>query len=63
LKTATAKDAAYAPAHYYLGNQLVKAGDFGGAVAEYQAFLKLEPNGPLAKSVQAKLKDAKAHAH
>ena len=63
LRTSTTKEPGYAPGHYYLGNELAKAGDFAGAIAAYQAFLKLEPNGPLAKGVQEKLRLAKQHAH
>jgi len=61
LRAATTKDAAYAPAHYYLGNELAKGGQFAAAVVEYQAFLKLEPNGPLAKGVAEKIRLAKQH--
>ena len=59
LRTATTKDPAYAPAQYYLGNELAKAGQYGPAIAAYQAFLKLEPNGPLAKAVTEKIRLAK----
>jgi len=59
LRTATAKDPSYAPAQYYLGNELGKAGQYGPAIAAYQAFLKLEPNGPLAKAATEKIRLAK----
>ncbi len=61
LRVATAKDAAYAPAHLYLGNQLAKAGDYTAAIAEYQTVLKLEPNGPYAKTVAERFRLAKQH--
>jgi tetratricopeptide (TPR) repeat protein len=61
LRAATTKDAAYAPAHLYLGNELAKAGDYTAAIAEYQAFLKLEPNGPYAKTVAEKIRVARQH--
>jgi uncharacterized protein (TIGR02996 family) len=61
LRAATAKDASYAPAQYYLGNELAKAGQYAQAVTAYTAFLKLEPNGPLAKAVVEKIKLAKTH--
>jgi tetratricopeptide (TPR) repeat protein len=61
LHAATTKDPTYAPAQYYLGNELAKAGQYGPAVAAYQAFLKLEPNGPLAKAVAEKIRLAKQH--
>jgi tetratricopeptide (TPR) repeat protein len=61
LRAATAKDPSYAPAQYYLGNELAKSGDYSHAVAAYQAFLKLEPKGPLAKGVEEKIRLAKQH--
>jgi uncharacterized protein (TIGR02996 family) len=61
LRSATAKDSKYAPAQYYLGNELAKAGHYGPALAAYQAFLRLEPNGPLAKGVAEKIRLAKQH--
>jgi len=61
LRAATAKDGTYAPAQYYLGNELAKAGEYTPAIAAYQAFLKLEPNGPLAKGVAEKIRVAKQH--
>jgi len=63
LRAATAKDPTYAPAQYYLGNELAKAGQYVPAIAAYQAFLKLEPNGPLAKAVTEKIKLAKQKVH
>ena len=63
LKAAAASDPSYAPAHYYLGNELAKGGDFAAAITAYQTFLKLEPNGPLAKAVTEKIRLAKAPHH
>jgi tetratricopeptide (TPR) repeat protein len=60
LQTAVSKDASYAPAQYYLGNELAKAHQVAPAIAAYQAFLKLEPNGLLAKGVAEKIRLAKA---
>jgi tetratricopeptide (TPR) repeat protein len=51
----------YAPAHFYLGRVLADGGDWKGAVAEYEAFLKLEPNVPASKAAREKLKQAKEH--
>jgi len=62
LRTATTKDSKYAPAQYYLGNELAKAGQYVQAIAAYQAFLQLEPNGPLAKAATEKIRLAKQHA-
>jgi tetratricopeptide (TPR) repeat protein len=56
LRAAIAKDAAYAPAHYYLGNELARAGKYADAAAEYNAFLKIEPAGAMASAAQDKLK-------
>jgi cytochrome c-type biogenesis protein CcmH/NrfG len=61
LRQATSKEPGYAPAHFYLGNELAKAGQLAPAIVEWQAFLKLEPNGPLAKAVNEKIKQAKLH--
>jgi Tfp pilus assembly protein PilF len=62
LQAAVAHDAAYAPAHYYLAGELARGGKFDDAAAQYEAFLKLEPTGPMAKSAQDKLKLAKQRA-
>jgi Tfp pilus assembly protein PilF len=63
LKAAASSDPSYAPAQYYLGNELAKGGDFAAAITAYQMFLKLEPNGPLAKAVTEKIRLAKAPHH
>jgi Tfp pilus assembly protein PilF len=62
LKAAVAKDASYAPAHYYLGNELARAKQFTDAAAQYDAFLKLEPAGPMATAAQKKLALVKQRA-
>lgn len=53
--------AEYAPAHFYLARLFADANDWKGAVEEYQAFLKLEPNVPAAKTAREKLRLAAAH--
>jgi tetratricopeptide (TPR) repeat protein len=58
----TAIDGQYAPAHFYLARLLSDGGDWAGAVAEYETFLKLEPNVPASKVAREKLKQAKDHA-
>jgi tetratricopeptide (TPR) repeat protein len=58
----TAIDGQYAPAHFYLARVLSEAGDWKGAVAEYETFLKLEPNVPAARIAREKLKEAKEHS-
>ena len=54
-------DGQYAPAHFYLARVLSDSGDWAGAVAEYETFLKLEPNVPAAKVAREKLKVAREH--
>jgi Tfp pilus assembly protein PilF len=41
-----------AGAHVMLGNVLLKKGDGPGALAEFQTYLKLDPNGPMAAGVR-----------
>jgi tetratricopeptide (TPR) repeat protein len=59
LQAATTKEPAFAPAHYWLGSILHDDGKFPEAVAEYDAYLKAAPKGPMAKAAEAKLKLAK----
>jgi len=56
---AAAKDPPFAPAHYWLGSMLHDDGKFPEAGAEYDAYLKAAPRGPMAKMAEAKLKLAK----
>jgi Tfp pilus assembly protein PilF len=62
LQAAVANDASYAPAHYYLAGELARAGQFKDAVIQLQTFIKLEPNSPLAKGAQEKLRVLKQKA-
>jgi tetratricopeptide (TPR) repeat protein len=59
LQAAIAKEPGFAPAHYWLGSWLHEDGKFPEAVAEYDAYLKAAPKGPLAKAAEAKSKLAK----
>jgi len=59
LQAATSKEPAFAPAHYWLGSAFHDDGKFPEAVAEYDAYLKAAPKGPMAKMADAKLKLAK----
>jgi tetratricopeptide (TPR) repeat protein len=59
LQAATTKEPAFAPAHYWLGSVLHDDGKFPEATAEYDAYLKAAPKGPMAKAADAKLKLAK----
>ncbi len=56
---AAVKDPPFAPAHYWLGLMLHEDGKFPEAAAEYDAYLKAQPKGPMAKAAEAKLKLAK----
>ena len=42
----------FARAHVLMGNIYLKRGDGLGAINEFQAYLKLEPNGPAAHAIQ-----------
>lgn len=59
LKAATAAEPTFAPAHYWLGSWLHDDGKFAEAVAEYDAYLKAAPSGPMAKAAEGKSKLAK----
>jgi tetratricopeptide (TPR) repeat protein len=59
LQAAIAKEPGFAPAHYWLGSWLHEDGKFPEAVAEYDAYLKAAPKGPMAKAAEAKSKLAK----
>ena len=59
LQAATTKDPAFAPAHYWLGSILHDDGKFAEAIAEYDAYLKAAPKGPMAKKAEEKSKLAK----
>jgi tetratricopeptide (TPR) repeat protein len=59
LQAATTKEPAFAPAHYWLGSWMHEDGKFAEAIAEYDAYLKNAPKGPMAKAAEAKSKLAK----
>lgn len=59
FQAATQKEPGFALAHYWYGLQLHGAGKFPEAMAEYEQYLKLAPNGPMSKMADAKLKMAK----
>jgi tetratricopeptide (TPR) repeat protein len=59
FQAAIADKPAFPPPHYYLAGELARAGQFKDAATQYEAFLKLEPNGPRTKSAQDKLKLAR----
>lgn len=59
LQAAIAKEPGFAPAHYWLGSWLHEDGKFVEAAAEYDAYLKAAPKGPMAKVAEAKSKLAK----
>jgi tetratricopeptide (TPR) repeat protein len=59
LQAAIAKEPAFAPAHYWYGSWLHEDGKFAEAIAEYDAYLKAAPKGPMAKAAEGKSKLAK----
>lgn len=59
LQAATTKEPSFAPAHYWLGSILHDEGKFTEAIAEYDAYLKAAPKGPMAKKAEEKSKLAK----
>lgn len=59
LQAATTKEPGFAPAHYWLGSILHDDGKFAEAIAEYDAYLKAAPKGPMAKKAEEKSKLAK----
>jgi tetratricopeptide (TPR) repeat protein len=59
LQAAMQKEPTFAPAHYWLGSWMHEDGKFAEAIAEYDAYLKAAPKGPMAKAAEAKSKLAK----
>lgn len=59
LEAAVAKDPKYGPAHFYLGGRYAEAGKWKEVIAAYEAYLKLEPEGPLRKMAEERIKLAK----
>lgn len=49
--------------HILMGNINLKKGDGQGAISEFQAYLRLEPNGPAAASVQEIIPKIQAAMH
>ena len=60
LQAAVKEDASYAPAHFYLAGRYAKAKKTKEAIAEYEAFLKLDPNSPIAAKAREHLKTLKS---
>jgi tetratricopeptide (TPR) repeat protein len=52
------KDPNFAPGHFYYGNALARQGKWDDAIREYEAYLKLDPNGAMAKQAAERLKIA-----
>ncbi len=59
LKEATTKESTFPVAHYWYGLMLHEDGKFPEAQKEYEAYLKLAPNGPMSKMATMKLVLAK----
>ncbi|HEY8089743.1 MAG TPA: tetratricopeptide repeat protein [Polyangiaceae bacterium] len=56
LQAAVTKEPSYATAHYYLAGRLAAAKRYKEAADEYASYLKLAPNGSLAKAATERLK-------
>ena len=59
LEAAVKKEPSYGPAHFYLGGRYADAGKWAEVIQEYEAYLKIEPKGPLAKQAEERIKLAK----
>ena len=59
LQAAVAKEPGYAPAHYYLGGRFAVKKKWKEAMAEYEKYLQLDPQGSLAKQATEKLEVVK----
>ncbi|MBX3189948.1 MAG: tetratricopeptide repeat protein [Labilithrix sp.] len=59
FQAAVGKEPNSAPAYYSLGGALADSGKLKEAIGSWEAYLKLAPNGPLAKQAEAKIKKAK----
>ena len=59
LQAAIAKEPGYAPAHYYLGGRFAVKKKWKEAMAEYEKYLQLDPQGSLAKQATEKLEVVK----
>jgi Tfp pilus assembly protein PilF len=55
LEAAIAKDAKYAPAHFYLAGRMAEDGKKKEATAGYERYLALEPKGPLAAKAKERI--------
>lgn len=62
LLAATKSEPKYAPAHFYLGGRYAEANDFKKSAECYDTYLKLEPEGPLAKVAKERAKLARDKA-
>jgi len=59
LEAAVAADPKYALAHYWLGTHRMGQKKFPEAIKEFEAYLKLEPNGPKSKGAHEAIAIAK----
>lgn len=62
FKDAVVKEPSNALAHYSLGNALADGGKLADAIAEWESYLKLAPDGPQAKAAEKKIALAKSKA-
>ena len=59
FQAAVDKEPSFGPAHYWLGSILHDDGKFADAAAQYDAYLKVDPKGPMSKKAAEKLALAK----
>ncbi len=56
LQAAVKNEPSYGPAHFYLGGRFAEDGKREDAIAQYEAYVKLEPKGPLAQTAGERIK-------
>lgn len=59
LESAIAKEPKYAPAYFYLGGRHAETGRWKDVVTDYETYMKLDPNGPMKKAAEERIKLAK----
>jgi TolA-binding protein len=63
LQALIAEDAAYAAAHYLLGNMLAARQAWSEAAREYDAYLRADPRGDDAAEARGRLTYVRSQAH
>lgn len=60
LESAVSKEPNYSLAHFYLGNGKARQQKWDDAIKEYEAYLRMDPSGPMAKQATERLKLAQS---